>query len=162
MTKLTSTSSQPLLPPPAPTSTSFFGKYLFKIPEDVLAGAFAGFIGRTLTAPFDVIKIRYQLLVRNVADTPSMFHAFKNVVKEEGISALWKGNLAATYLWISYAVFQFGIYGMMKKKLERESSPSLLYNPNEKSKVKKTFSLANKALLMFMAGATAGNFLSVE
>lgn len=132
-----------------PPTRSIFTKVLFNVSEDAAAGAFAGLVARTLTAPFDVIKIRYQLLCRRVAHTPSMFHAFKNIVAEEGFRALWKGNLAATYLWISYAVVQFGVYGMMKDWIDHGRQANSLNNLPK-------ISLTNQALLMFVAGSLAG------
>ncbi len=132
-----------------PPTRSIFTKVLFNVSEDAAAGAFAGLVARTLTAPFDVIKIRYQLLCRRVAHTPSMFHAFKNIVAEEGFRALWKGNLAATYLWISYAVVQFGVYGMMKDWIDHGRQANSLNNVPK-------ISLTNQALLMFVAGSLAG------
>ena len=135
------------------TSKSILSKVLFNVSEDVLAGAFAGLVARALTAPFDVLKIRYQLLCRRVTQTPSMYQAFKTIVQEEGIRALWKGNLAATYLWISYGVVQFGVYGAMKDWFDSDRLPV----DSNKEKSRPTFSLRNKALLMFIAGSIAGN-----
>jgi solute carrier family 25 thiamine pyrophosphate transporter 19 len=37
------------------------------------------------------------------------------VVREEGLAALWKGNVAATYLWITYSMVQFAVYGTFKR-----------------------------------------------
>ena len=38
--------------------------------------------------------------------------------QEEGWLALWKGNLSATYLWITYAIVQFSVYGFLKRLSE--------------------------------------------
>jgi solute carrier family 25 thiamine pyrophosphate transporter 19 len=87
--------------------------------DDALAGAFSGFVGRIITAPFDVVKIRQQLLYNSIPimrnPLMTMSSTFKQVIQEEGILALWKGNLSATILWVSYSAFQFGVYGFLKE-----------------------------------------------
>jgi solute carrier family 25 thiamine pyrophosphate transporter 19 len=84
-----------------------------KLTDDMIAGAFAGIMARIVAAPFDVIKIRSQLQFDSSAmsKSRSIISSFTNIVKSEGFFALWKGNLSATYLWISYAVVQFAVYG---------------------------------------------------
>ena len=91
--------------------------------DDVIAGAFAGASARLVTAPFDVLKIRFQLQFAEKVKYTSVSQAFKTVIQEEGLIGLWKGNVAATYLWISYAMVQFGVYGFLKKNLERIPDP---------------------------------------
>ena len=99
-----------------------------------MAGAFAGACARLVTAPFDVLKIRFQLQFAEKVKYTSLSQAFRTVVKEEGIVGLWKGNVAATYLWISYAMIQFGVYGFLKKSLETLPDPferrPLINEPN--------------------------------
>ena len=103
------------------------------IQDEMIAGACAGAIGRMITAPFDVLKIRYQLQFTSGAETKytSIFQAFRTIIKEEGKGGLWKGNLSATYLWISYSLVQFGLYGYLKNIIndnENESFPSVNKN----------------------------------
>ena len=81
--------------------------------DDVVAGAVAGAVARLISAPFDVLKIRFQLQFDKVKYT-SMVQAFATVTKEEGFLSLWKGNLSATYLWITYSMVQFSVYGWLK------------------------------------------------
>lgn len=82
--------------------------------DDILAGAFAGAIARLISAPFDVLKIRFQLQFADKVKYTSMLQAFSTVTREEGFFSLWKGNLSATCLWISYAMVQFSAYGWLK------------------------------------------------
>ena len=131
---------------------SWYQRFLFSISEDAFAGGCAGFIARTLTAPFDVVKIRYQLLCAEVTTTPSLYHAFEKIVKEEGILALWKGNISATYLWISYAVVQFGVYGMFKDYIETHEKDRI----EGKFRRQGPFSLMTKAGFMYVSGVAAG------
>ena len=88
-----------------------------------MAGAFAGACARLVTAPFDVLKIRFQLQFAEKVKYTSLSQAFATVMKEEGVFGLWKGNVAATYLWISYAMVQFGVYGFLKNSLETIPDP---------------------------------------
>lgn len=94
-----------------------------------MAGAFAGASARLITAPFDVLKIRFQLQFAEKVKYTSLSQAFQTVIKEEGIFGLWKGNVAATYLWISYAMVQFGVYGFLKKSLETIPDPFIAQKP---------------------------------
>ena len=69
---------------------------------------------RLLTAPLDLIKIRLQLS----PTAASTFSTFRGVLKNEGPFAFFKGNIAATYLWVTYAAVQFGVYRGMQGWLE--------------------------------------------
>ena len=82
--------------------------------DDVLAGAMAGAVARLVSAPFDVLKIRFQLQFEDKVKYTSMLQAFSTVSREEGFLSLWKGNLSATYLWITYSMVQFSVYGWLK------------------------------------------------
>ena len=86
----------------------------FHVSDDMVAGAIAGVVARLIAAPFDILKIRSQLQTDSKQSTngiTSIIRSFKGIVKEEGYIALWKGNLSATYLWITYAMVQFTIFG---------------------------------------------------
>jgi len=78
-----------------------------------------------LTAPFDVVKIRFQLQVGSIATAAdrqrlayqTVAGSLRKVAREEGIIGLWRGNLAATYLWIGYGAVQFPVYEALKMEL---------------------------------------------
>jgi len=78
-----------------------------------------------LTAPFDVVKIRFQLQVGSIATAAdrqrlayqTVAGSLRKVAREEGIIGLWRGNLAATYLWIGYGAVQFPVYEALKTEL---------------------------------------------
>lgn len=89
----------------------------------MIAGAFAGLVGRIITAPIDFMKIRIQL--NCYSSSSSLMESFRTVIKEEGFFSLWKGNLSATYLWISYAMVQFSTYGLFKKWIALHESPKI-------------------------------------
>ena len=88
-----------------------------------VAGAFAGFVSRCVCAPLDLVKIRLQLAPTVVASAPlpsattATQTARKVVSSEGGPSALFKGNLAAIYLWVGYAAIQFTVYDAVKVRL---------------------------------------------
>lgn len=82
--------------------------------DDAIAGAFAGFITRMMTAPFDVMKIRYQILRSESLSRSNILEVTRSIVRNEGIFALWKGNIPAICLWISYSYVQFGLYGSLR------------------------------------------------
>lgn len=120
--------------------------------DDVMAGAFAGASARLVTAPFDVLKIRFQLQFAEKVKYTSVSQAFKTVIQEEGIIGLWKGNVAATYLWISYAMVQFGVYGFLKKNLERIPDPFIA--TSQPGGATNMFSHANDSNLKGLKGIT--------
>lgn len=129
--------------------------------RDMIAGAFAGFVGRLVTAPFDVIKIRFQLQSPDRAKYKSLGQAFRLVVKEEGFTSLWKGNLAATYLWVSYVMIQFGAYGVLKRFGETlVAEADIVNDKSEIGECKRKPMMVNnrwmQAVALFVAGAGAG------
>lgn len=138
-----------------------------KSSDDAIAGAFAGLISRLITAPLDVLKIRFQLQFGAEKKYTNMLQAFRTVVQEEGILSLWKGNLAATYLWITYGVIQFGSYGFLKSFsasipnpfIVQELSSTQICKVNDNQLEDRRLSKSGhiwKAFMLFLAGAGAG------
>jgi len=81
--------------------------------QNSLSGAVTGFFSGVLTAPLDVLKIRMQLQKASNGGVLKYNHIIRSIIKicrEEGIRALWKGNIAAQYLSISYNAIQFYVY----------------------------------------------------
>ena len=144
-----------------------------RISDDVVAGAVAGASARLFTAPFDVLKIRFQLQFADKVKYTSLLQAFSTVVKEEGLMGLWKGNLSATYLWVSYAMIQFAVYGFLKNTLEGIPDPFVfkatqqqkgLFDSSSTNQKNTQYNVIEeqpkgriwKATLLFLAGAGAG------
>ncbi|KAK2764560.1 mitochondrial thiamine pyrophosphate transporter [Arachnomyces sp. PD_36] len=87
----------------------------------VAAGAVAGLFSRFCVAPLDVVKIRLQLQIHSLSD-PLSHHGIngpiyrgtigtlKSIVREEGITGLWKGNIPAELLYLLYGALQFTTY----------------------------------------------------
>ena len=73
-----------------------------------------------MIAPLDVVKIRLQLqthgsgkLFRHGAEGPiyrGILSTMRTIVLQEGIRGLWKGNVPAELLYMSYGAVQFLAY----------------------------------------------------
>jgi len=106
-----------------------------------VAGAVAGAGARLATAPLDLVRIRRQLDRSVTYPRPSLWSSLSTIVRDEGgVSALFRGNLAATYLWIGYSGVQFGVYGHIKSWFESHDDPSR----------------PHPTVVAFMAGGLAG------
>lgn len=89
----------------------------------VTAGAVAGLISRFVIAPLDVVKIRLQLQSHSLSDPLSYQHlggrgpiykgtisTFRTILANEGLTGLWKGNVPAELMYVSYSAIQFTTY----------------------------------------------------
>ncbi|KAM3079169.1 mitochondrial thiamine pyrophosphate transporter, variant 2 [Clarireedia jacksonii] len=88
----------------------------------MLAGATAGLIARFVIAPLDVAKIRLQLQTHSASDPLShrdlrgspiykgTLPTIKHILREEGLTGLWKGNIPAELMYVSYSAIQFTTY----------------------------------------------------
>ncbi|KAI8908853.1 mitochondrial carrier domain-containing protein [Powellomyces hirtus] len=103
--------------------------------QNALCGATAGVVSRFVIAPLDVIKIRFQLQTDVIGMTGrvdasqskyrGVFQSCGRILHEEGYRGLWKGNLSAEYLYLSYGAVQFyayyefeGLINRAKRKLD--------------------------------------------
>lgn len=96
-------------------------KYEGSKSQAIIAGATAGLVARFFVAPLDVVKIRLQLQShsansqsnRSINDTnlyQRTLPTFKHIIRSEGISGLWKGNIAAEWMYVTYSAIQFTTY----------------------------------------------------
>lgn len=91
----------------------------------VIAGGIAGLVSRFCIAPLDVVKIRLQLQIHSLSDPPSSRHhvvstgspiykgtlsTMSSIIRQEGLTALWKGNISAELLYVCYGAVQFTVY----------------------------------------------------
>ncbi|KAK4111837.1 mitochondrial carrier [Canariomyces notabilis] len=86
------------------------------------AGATAGLISRFVIAPLDVVKIRLQLQHHSLSDPLTHADArggpvykgtlptLRHIVRTEGVTGLWKGNVPAELLYVCYSAVQFTTY----------------------------------------------------
>ena len=87
--------------------------------HDLIAGASAGLGARAITAPLDLLKIRRQLAPASAPSLSSLFggewrihdHLRSIARNEGGPRSLFRGNVAASYLWMGYSMTEFWVYG---------------------------------------------------
>lgn len=112
--------------------------------DAAIAGAVAGGITRLIAAPFDLVKIRFQVqrapisTAHSDAKYVSFLQSLRSIHAEEGAKSFWRGNLAATGLWISYSSIQFGSYKQLQSVWPAE------------------FAERHKTVVSSVNGATAG------
>eukprot|EP00297_Palpitomonas_bilix_P009955 CAMPEP_0113875920 /NCGR_PEP_ID=MMETSP0780_2-20120614/5199_1 /TAXON_ID=652834 /ORGANISM="Palpitomonas bilix" /LENGTH=275 /DNA_ID=CAMNT_0000861941 /DNA_START=238 /DNA_END=1066 /DNA_ORIENTATION=+ /assembly_acc=CAM_ASM_000599 len=89
--------------------------------KSLAAGSFSGGVSRFVAAPFDVLKIRFQVqiepLARAATSVPKytgLGQAARTILKEEGVKGFWRGNLTAEYLWIAFHGLNFFFYDQSK------------------------------------------------
>jgi solute carrier family 25 (mitochondrial thiamine pyrophosphate transporter), member 19 len=113
------------------------------IPSSVtaIAGGLGGLTARFVTAPLDVVKIRLQLQSSRGTTYRGAIHAAKTILNQEGVAALWKGNVPAELLYVSYSMIQFLAYREAHVLLEKADVP--------------------QGYRSFVAGATAGSFATI-
>ncbi|KAI0506111.1 mitochondrial dicarboxylate carrier protein [Xylaria bambusicola] len=97
----------------------------------VAAGATAGLVSRFVIAPLDVVKIRLQLQSHSLSDPLShanlrgspvykgTLRTLQHIVRNEGVTGLWKGNVPAELMYVSYAAVQFTAYRSTTMLLHR-------------------------------------------
>ncbi|KAG1654555.1 Mitochondrial thiamine pyrophosphate carrier [Nymphon striatum] len=116
--------------------------------DHALAGGISGVLTRLFCQPFDVIKIRFQLQVEPInKNSPyskytNILQAFRTVVKDEGIFALWKGHVPAQGLSFLFASTQFPVY---------KAITNYFLNLNHEHSI-----LKSKPIVCFVSGGIAG------
>ncbi|AET37491.1 thiamine transporter TPC1 Ecym_1248 [Eremothecium cymbalariae DBVPG len=90
----------------------------------VIAGSVSGLLARTVTAPLDTVKIRHQLQLGHEKKYIKIISTFKTIVREEGVRALWKGNVPASMMYVLYGSLQFGSYAWLNK-MSNEYYPNI-------------------------------------
>jgi len=93
--------------------------------RNIIAGGFAGMIAKSVVAPFDRIKILYQVSSAKFQITKLPGIA-RRIIKEEGLSALWKGNTATLIRVFPYSGIQFMVFDRCKTYILREQESRFL------------------------------------
>ncbi|GLJ46065.1 hypothetical protein SUGI_0970450 [Cryptomeria japonica] len=115
---------------------------------DAMAGAIAGGVSRTITSPLDVIKIRFQVQLEptaarllsdrgayGISKYTSILQATRDILREEGMLGLWRGNVPALLMVMPYTAIQFAflhkfksfVAGSTKSEDHLRLSPYLSY-----------------------------------
>lgn len=100
----------------------------------VVAGAVAGLVSRFVIAPLDVIKIRLQLQIHSLSDPLSVrgingpvykgtLGTLRQILQQEGVTGLWKGNIPAELMYLTYGSIQFSAYTYASSLLEHSAMP---------------------------------------
>ncbi|KAI9216296.1 putative mitochondrial deoxynucleotide carrier protein [Blastocladiella britannica] len=111
---------------------------------NIACGAFAGLTTRVVISPIDVVKIRLQLQSQKTAiKYANSWDAARQILSAEGKFALWKGNLSAELLYLSYGAAQFWAYSAVSEALGKHQS-TIGTTPQK-----------------YIAGAAAGTFATV-
>lgn len=81
--------------------------------RNLLSGGIAGMVAKSVVAPLDRIKILYQVSSAkfHVWNIPNVIH---NTIRNEGLPALWKGNLATLIRVFPYSGVQFAVFDRCK------------------------------------------------
>jgi solute carrier family 25 thiamine pyrophosphate transporter 19 len=109
--------------------------------HNAVAGGAAGCGARMVTAPLDLIRIRRQLTPRTLYPSESIVQTWQKIVQNEGgITALFRGNVPAIFLWVGYSAIQFSLYNRTKEAITSSYDPEGKY----------------PTTTAFIAGATAG------
>lgn len=111
--------------------------------KQLLAGAVAGAVSRTSTAPLDRLKILMQVH-GSKADKISLSDGFRNMVKEGGIQSLWRGNGTNVIKIAPETAIKFWTYEQYKKLLTEEG---------------KKVGIFERFISGSLAGATAQTFI---
>ncbi|KAK0618117.1 mitochondrial thiamine pyrophosphate carrier 1 [Bombardia bombarda] len=127
--------------------------------QHTAAGGTAGLISRFVIAPLDVVKIRLQLQTHSLSDPLShqelrggpiykgTLPTIRHILRHEGLTGLWKGNVPAELLYVSYAAIQFTTYKSVTTLID-----------NNKHNTQHQIPLAAES---FIAGAAAGGVATV-
>jgi len=78
--------------------------------QNFIYGGTAGAFSRTIVAPLDRIKI----LMQTTRTKTTITNIYQNILKQEGITSLWKGNILNCTRIIPYSALQFGTYDYCK------------------------------------------------
>jgi hypothetical protein len=116
---------------PDANSVNSIHERITKLPREVrniLAGGVAGMMAKSVVAPVDRIKILYQ--VTSAKFTWSALPiVVQNIIRNEGVTALWKGNLTTMIRVFPYSGIQFGTFDHCKTFLLRRQVKSPTNDP---------------------------------
>ena len=90
----------------------------------LISGGVAGVLARSLTSPFDVVKILAQ--VGTEESKKGFLASWGLIFRREGSKAFWKGNGIACARLFPYSAIQFYVYSKTKSALsgdERKIDP---------------------------------------
>lgn len=118
------------------------------------AGACAGALSRFSTAPIDRVKLLFQIQSDGGNFTfQKGFQTTKNIMKNEGVTALWRGATPAIVRILPYSATTFGTYNIYNKLLIKA-----MYNEED---LDFTEQQSGTLFTRFTSGALAGTTATV-
>jgi len=88
-----------------------------KLITSLAAGAMAGGIAKTVIAPLDRAKIKFQTSSKDRFSARKTVLYLKKSIRNEGVSSLWRGNSATMARIVPYAAIQFSAHEQWKHRL---------------------------------------------
>lgn len=76
----------------------------------LLSGAIAGSVSKTATAPIDRVKILYQVNPDRTFTPLNAVKTTRTILRDSGVSGLWRGNGAAMYRVVPYSAISFATF----------------------------------------------------
>jgi hypothetical protein len=122
--------------------------------RNIIAGGLAGMIAKSVVAPFDRIKILYQVSSAHFHITHLPSIATK-IIQTEGLKALWKGNTATLIRVFPYSGIQFMVFDRCKTILLREQERHYLKEKTKNPQTPKP-KWGLSPMESLLAGMTAG------
>jgi solute carrier family 25 oxoglutarate transporter 11 len=81
-----------------------------------LAGGVGGCLSTSFVHPFDVIRVQMQI----DKGTPSFVATVKNIVKDKGVTGLYRGLSAGYVRQLTYGLTKFGVYSTITGAYEKK------------------------------------------
>ncbi|KAN0014664.1 hypothetical protein ACTFIU_000982 [Dictyostelium citrinum] len=90
----------------------------------LLAGGVSGVIAKSTIAPLERVKILYQVKSKKYSFN-SVYGLMKNIIKNEGLPGLWKGNTATILRIFPYSAIQWTSYDYLKNNFVTDKKSSI-------------------------------------
>ncbi|KAM9967497.1 hypothetical protein ACTFIW_001581 [Dictyostelium discoideum] len=90
----------------------------------LLAGGVSGVIAKSTIAPLERVKILYQVKSKMYSFN-SVYGLMKNIIKNEGLAGLWKGNTATILRIFPYSAIQWTSYDYLKNNFVTDKKSSV-------------------------------------
>lgn len=98
---------------------------------ELISGSTAGIVSRCIISPLDVIKIRLQIQQsNNIHPMKNITSTVRQLIYNEGITSLWKGNTMACIMVAPFSALSFTSYHTIKRILGEYHIPYLYNNSN--------------------------------
>lgn len=96
--------------------------------KTLLSGGIAGALSRTATAPLERLKILFQLSTMSTqnAQYSGMMDAVRRIAREDGVTALWKGNGTNVLRIAPYSAIGFFSFDRFFRIMSQDADPNLI------------------------------------